>query len=74
MRSLKSSSFLRFNSRSIASTCMVKVKEDTPFSDMHAGPSTPADHNEIIPNIGSNDRDAYAEARANISKELTQIS
>lgn len=54
--------------------CMVKVKEDTPFSDMHAGPSTRADHNEIIPNIGLNDRDAYTEARANISKELTQIS
>lgn len=66
-----------------------KVMEDTPFSDkfaaqlsqnqelvcdMHAGPPTQTDHNEITPNIGKNDRNAYAEARAKILQELTRPS
>ena len=63
--------------------------EDAPFSDIsatqlsqnrgsdcdtHAGPSIQADHQEIIPNIETNDHDAYAEARAMILKELTRPS
>ena len=42
--------------------------------DTHAGPSTQADHQEIIPNIETNDHDAYVEARAMILKELTRPS
>lgn len=66
-----------------------KVVEDTPFSefstaqltqnqelvfDVHAGPPTQAEYNEIIPKSGTNARDASAEARATILKELTRSS
>lgn len=62
---------------------------DTPFSDIsvtqlpqnqesdcdiHAGPSTEADHPEIIPHSETIDPEAYAEARAGAFKELTLIS
>lgn len=42
--------------------------------DIHPRPSTQADHNQIAPNIETNDYDAYAEAQAKILKELTRPS
>lgn len=66
-----------------------KVVEETPFSefsaaqlsqhqeldcDVHAGPPTQTDYNEIIPEIEKNNRDAYEEARVKILEELTRPS
>lgn len=64
-----------------------KAVEDTPFPDIsvtqlsqnresdcdiHAGPSTQADYQEIIPNSEKNSQDAFAEALASILKELSR--
>ena len=66
-----------------------KAVEETPFSefsaaqlsqnreldcDVHAGPSTQADYNEIIPEIERNNRDAYKEAWTKILKGLIRPS
>lgn len=66
-----------------------KFVEETPFSefldaqlsrnqeldcDVHAGPSTQTDYNDIIPKIERNNHDAYEEARTKILNELTRPS